>query len=247
MDCGTWHCAARCHLATCQLDPVTCPLSSARHWSLCHVPCHSSFGRLLNADSLPRRHRRQAGRGVSCKRALPALIAREGIDLVIANAENATDGSGLTPKDYRQLREAGVDLVTLGDHVYKQERHHADAGAGRAHLQAGQFPDRSAGPRLCACRARDGTPGRRVLPAGPDLHAAGGLPLPGGRPRAGRAGGTDALRHRRYARGGDGGQVLDGPSPQGPRQCRARHAHARAHGRRTNPARAARRSSATWA
>ncbi len=54
------------------------------------------------------------------KRALGAVRAREGIDVVIANAENATDGSGLSPKDYRSLRNAGVDLVTLGDHVYRK-------------------------------------------------------------------------------------------------------------------------------
>src|SRR5207253_2430901 len=51
---------------------------------------------------------------VFVKRALPVVVARERIDLVIANAENATDGSGLSVKDYRQLRQAGVDLVTLG-------------------------------------------------------------------------------------------------------------------------------------
>jgi metallophosphoesterase (TIGR00282 family) len=55
------------------------------------------------------------------KRALPAVVARQAIDLVIANAENATDGSGLTGKDYRQLRQSGVDLVTLGDHVYRRK------------------------------------------------------------------------------------------------------------------------------
>jgi metallophosphoesterase (TIGR00282 family) len=54
------------------------------------------------------------------KRALPVLVPQEGIDLVIANAENATDGSGLSPKDFRRIREAGVDLITLGDHVYKK-------------------------------------------------------------------------------------------------------------------------------
>jgi metallophosphoesterase (TIGR00282 family) len=55
------------------------------------------------------------------KRALPVVRARQEIDLVIANAENATDGSGLTAKDYRQIRQAGVDLVTLGDHVYRRK------------------------------------------------------------------------------------------------------------------------------
>src|SRR5690348_4075177 len=54
------------------------------------------------------------------KRALPPLVAREGADLVIANAENAANGSGLTPSLYKQIRAAGVDLVTLGDHVYKK-------------------------------------------------------------------------------------------------------------------------------
>lgn len=54
------------------------------------------------------------------KRALPAVIAHEKLDLVIANAENCTKGSGLTPQHYQQLREAGIDLITLGDHAYKR-------------------------------------------------------------------------------------------------------------------------------
>ncbi len=59
--------------------------------------------------------------GVSMvKRALPTVIKRESLDLVVANAENVTGGSGLTPKAYRELREVGIDLVTMGDHVYKR-------------------------------------------------------------------------------------------------------------------------------
>ena len=54
------------------------------------------------------------------KKALPVLVAREGIDCVVANAENAVAGSGLTPSVYRKVREAGADLVTLGDHIYKK-------------------------------------------------------------------------------------------------------------------------------
>lgn len=41
-------------------------------------------------------------------------------NLVIANAENAHHGSGLTPKLYQRLIAAGVDAITLGDHVYKR-------------------------------------------------------------------------------------------------------------------------------
>lgn len=51
---------------------------------------------------------------------LPRLRNEQAIDCVIANAENVSGGSGCQPAAYRQLREAGVDLVTLGDHVYKK-------------------------------------------------------------------------------------------------------------------------------
>src|SRR5262245_39096941 len=51
---------------------------------------------------------------------LPAVRADRGIDVVIANAENATNGAGCSAADFRRIRGAGVDLVTLGDHVYKK-------------------------------------------------------------------------------------------------------------------------------
>jgi hypothetical protein len=59
--------------------------------------------------------------GVALLRALlPAVRAAEGVDLVIANGENVTNGAGLNPSGYRILRTAGVDVVTLGDHVFKK-------------------------------------------------------------------------------------------------------------------------------
>src|SRR5438270_11096750 len=53
-------------------------------------------------------------------RSLLALRQREAIDLIIANAENAADGSGLAPSIYRKFIAAGVDCVTLGDHIYRR-------------------------------------------------------------------------------------------------------------------------------
>ncbi len=41
-------------------------------------------------------------------------------NFIVANAENAADGSGLRCKDYRKLVEAGIDAITLGDHVYRK-------------------------------------------------------------------------------------------------------------------------------
>ncbi|MCI0379152.1 MAG: YmdB family metallophosphoesterase [Gemmataceae bacterium] len=54
------------------------------------------------------------------RNAVPLLRTAERIDLVIANAENAAAGSGMTPRTYRQLRQAGVDAFTMGDHIYKK-------------------------------------------------------------------------------------------------------------------------------
>lgn len=39
-------------------------------------------------------------------------------DLVIANAENAANGKGLSKPAYKRLREAGVDAMTLGNHAW---------------------------------------------------------------------------------------------------------------------------------
>jgi metallophosphoesterase (TIGR00282 family) len=52
--------------------------------------------------------------------AVPGLRKREALDLVIANAENSADGSGIAPSIYKKLVAAGVDCITLGDHIYRR-------------------------------------------------------------------------------------------------------------------------------
>lgn len=51
---------------------------------------------------------------------LKSLVKEQDIDCVIANAENAAGGSGLTPQIYNKLLHYGVNLVTLGDHTYRK-------------------------------------------------------------------------------------------------------------------------------
>jgi len=53
--------------------------------------------------------------------AVRGLRIREELDLVVVNAENAAGGSGLAPEMYRQLIDAGVDCITLGDHIYRRK------------------------------------------------------------------------------------------------------------------------------
>jgi metallophosphoesterase (TIGR00282 family) len=51
---------------------------------------------------------------------LPALVRDRKVDLVIANAENIAGGSGITQNLFHKVRSYGVDVVTLGDHVFKK-------------------------------------------------------------------------------------------------------------------------------
>jgi metallophosphoesterase (TIGR00282 family) len=55
-----------------------------------------------------------------CVQALHGLRREQAIDLIVANAENAAGGSGITPPIFNELLSAGIDGMTLGDHVYKR-------------------------------------------------------------------------------------------------------------------------------
>lgn len=53
---------------------------------------------------------------------LPKLRKEHDIDVVIAQAENLSDGKGVRVKDYFRLRDAGVDFCTGGNHtLYRAE------------------------------------------------------------------------------------------------------------------------------
>ena len=43
------------------------------------------------------------------------------VDLIVANSENAADGAGLTKAQYHKIIAAGVDAITLGDHIYRKK------------------------------------------------------------------------------------------------------------------------------
>jgi hypothetical protein len=53
-------------------------------------------------------------------RRLPALKAELGLDFVVANAENAAGGFGITETTARELYDAGADCLTLGNHAWDQ-------------------------------------------------------------------------------------------------------------------------------
>jgi len=52
---------------------------------------------------------------------LPGLRQLYGLDMVIANAENTAGGFGLTSATARELFDAGVNVLTSGNHIWAQK------------------------------------------------------------------------------------------------------------------------------
>ena len=61
----------------------------------------------------------RSGREAVAER-LPGIIERFKFDFVVINGENASHGRGLTEPHFQGLRDAGADIVTLGDHAFDQ-------------------------------------------------------------------------------------------------------------------------------
>lgn len=89
--------------------------------------------------------------------AVPGLIVRHQLDLVIANAENAAGGSGLTPAIYRDLVAAGVDAITLGDHVYRRKEIYSVLQNEDDIVRPANLPAEAVGRQWTVVTARDQT------------------------------------------------------------------------------------------
>ncbi|RIK74181.1 MAG: TIGR00282 family metallophosphoesterase [Planctomycetota bacterium] len=90
------------------------------------------------------------------RRAVPWLIGQRQLDLVIANAENAAGGSGLTPLIYRELLAAGVDVVTLGDHIYRRREILPILAQQDNIVRPANLPAEAIGRTWTVAKARDG-------------------------------------------------------------------------------------------
>ena len=57
----------------------------------------------------------QPGRRIAAT-TIPNLVRERGVDLVIANGENAAGGFGLTDNIARKIHSYGADVITSGNH-----------------------------------------------------------------------------------------------------------------------------------
>jgi 2',3'-cyclic-nucleotide 2'-phosphodiesterase len=89
--------------------------------------------------------------------ALPRIIPRWGISLVVCNAENAAGGSGLTLDCHDEIASAGVDVMTMGDHIYRKDEIFQVFDRTGTVLRPANYPSEAPGPELAVVTARDGT------------------------------------------------------------------------------------------
>jgi metallophosphoesterase (TIGR00282 family) len=87
---------------------------------------------------------------------LPGLRTRLGIDLVIANGENAAGGAGITRENMLEILAAGVDVITTGNHVWDKRETLEFIGNEPRLLRPANYPDGTPGAGSCVVTAGNG-------------------------------------------------------------------------------------------
>lgn len=77
-------------------------------------------------------------------------------DFIIANGENAAGGFGITRKHFQQMRSAGVDVVTLGNHSWDQSEALELAEETPHLLRPHNYPPGTPGLGFASFAARNG-------------------------------------------------------------------------------------------
>ncbi len=95
---------------------------------------------------------------------LADVVETRGIGLVVANAENAAAGFGLTPPMAEELLALGIDVLTTGNHIWDKKEiieymrsadGDAKSGAGRV-LRPANYPAGTPGKGLYEGKTRNG-------------------------------------------------------------------------------------------
>ena len=55
---------------------------------------------------------------------IPYYVQKENIDFIIVNGENSANGKGLRMFEYDRLMNLGIDVITMGNHIYYRKEMH---------------------------------------------------------------------------------------------------------------------------
>jgi 2',3'-cyclic-nucleotide 2'-phosphodiesterase len=104
-------------------------------------------------------------------RHLRELVAEHQADVVLANAENAAAGFGITPSVGEELFSLGIDLLTSGNHVWDKKEGEGYVAKESRMLRPANYPDEAPGTGVHILRKQDhfvgvlNLQGRAFLPA----------------------------------------------------------------------------------
>lgn len=87
---------------------------------------------------------------------IPELRRERQLDLVVVNAENASGGSGITPAIYQELLGAGVDGITMGDHIYRRREIFPLLDSAANIVKPANFPSAAPGKESMILSASNG-------------------------------------------------------------------------------------------
>ncbi len=96
--------------------------------------------------------------GMSIVCSMTKRLREQACDAIIVNAENAAEGTGLTAKQYEQLCAAGVDAITLGDHIYKKREIQEILSTKGNIVKPANFPAKAPGKNFCVVHTQAGIP-----------------------------------------------------------------------------------------
>lgn len=87
---------------------------------------------------------------------LPGFKEERAVDFVIANGENVANGAGITSKLALKLLAGGVDVITTGNHVYRQKEVYSFLNVDERIVRPANYPAGSPGRGLTVRPAADG-------------------------------------------------------------------------------------------
>lgn len=80
------------------------------------------------------------------KKLLPSLKQEFSPDVIIANGENAAGGMGINTKKYQELIDSGIEIVTLGNHVWHNKDFTSEISACKNIVRPANYPPGTPGP-----------------------------------------------------------------------------------------------------
>jgi metallophosphoesterase (TIGR00282 family) len=92
------------------------------------------------------------------RRGLSGLVESYGVDFVIANAENAAAGFGITREIGEQLLDWGIDVMTSGNHIWDKKEALEYIAKERRLLRPANYPAGAPGRGSAVIESGDGRP-----------------------------------------------------------------------------------------